>query len=166
MSLAVPVAASFRFTDGMVRLVLGALDPQQAVARSREGAGPSVSWLVGHMLHYRCLALKTLGKEKVSPYGDLFGEAGATDGAGYPSPADLIEQWNAWAEELESVVAFASDEQLEAQGPAFGHGEQKVLDTMTFFTWHEAYHMGALSTVLKDLGLPGIADRVMAARRA
>ena len=147
----------------MVKLLLGNMTDEQAIARSRGGQGPSVAWLVGHMLHYRCLALNALGADKTSPYKEKFSDQGADDGAGYPSRAALIAEWDALAAEIDDVVGGADDEAFRRTVPGPGpHGEQQALESMTFFTWHEAYHMGAASAVCKDIGLPGIADLVMA----
>jgi len=163
MSLAVPIAASFRFTNPMVELVLGSVTADQALLRSRNGEGPSITWHVGHLLDYRCLALNSLGVAKDSPHKEKFSDQGATDGEGYPSGAELQQQWTAMAEEIDAAASGATDEALNGVAPFPGpHGEQKVLDAMTFFTWHEAYHMGGISAVLKDLGLPGISELVMA----
>lgn len=163
MSLAVPIAASFRFTNPMVRLALGSVTAEQALQRSRGGEGPSIAWHVGHLLHYRCLALNALGASRESAYKEHFSDQGATDGAGYPTAVELQQQWTAIAEEIDAAAGGATDEALGSVAPFPGpHGEQKVLDAMTFFNWHEAYHMGGLSAVLKDLGLPGVSDLVMA----
>ena len=163
MSLAIPIAASFRFTNPMVQLVLNAVNEEQAVRRSRGGEGPSMAWHIGHLLHYRCMALNSFGLAKESPYKELFSDQGASDGAGYPSVAELQAQWNAIAGEIEAAAGAATEESLNQVAPFPGpHGKQKVLDAMTFFNWHESYHMGGLSAVMKDIGLPGVADLVMA----
>ena len=163
MSLSAPIAASFRFTNPMVQLALGSVTAEQALKRSRNGEGPSIAWHVGHLLHYRCLALNALGFAKDSLYKERFSDQGASDGEGYPSVGELQQQWNAMAEEIDAASSGATDEALNGPTSFPGpHGEQKVLEAMTFFNWHEAYHMGGLSAVLKDLGLPGVSDLVMA----
>ena len=163
MSLAVPIAASFRFTNPMVQLVLKAVNEEQAVQRSRGGEGPSVAWHPGHLRHYRCMALNSFGVSKESPYKELVSDQGATDGAGYPPIEELQSQWNTIAEEIDAAASAATEELLSQVAPFPGpHVEQKVLDAMTFFNWHESYHMGGLSAVMKDIGLPGVADLVMA----
>lgn len=157
------IQGSFRFTNNLVPLALSDLSDENAIARSRGGEGPSVAWTVGHMLHYRYLTMKLLGADKNNPYEKGFGEQGASDGTDYPSISDLRAQWAQVHEELEGVFASATNDVLgrSAPGPG-GHGEQKVVDSLTFFMWHEAYHMGAITAVRKELGLPGIADLVMA----
>jgi uncharacterized damage-inducible protein DinB len=157
------IQGSFHFTNNLVPLALGDLSDEDSVKRSRQGEGPSVAWTIGHLLHYRYLTMKLLGVNKESPYEKDFGSVGATDGSGYPSVTELRTQWSAVQEQLDQAFAAASDETLDqpAPGPG-GHGEQKVIDSLTFFMWHESYHMGGLSAIRKDLGLPGIAELVMA----
>ncbi|HEX9727969.1 MAG TPA: hypothetical protein VGA37_05655 [Gemmatimonadales bacterium] len=33
------------------------------------------------------------------------------------------------------------------------HGENRVLDTLVFFMWHESYHIGQLGTLRAQFGL-------------
>jgi len=37
-----------------------------------------------------------------------------------------------------------------------------IFDAVAFFTFHEAYHVGALGAIRKAMGLPGPAELVMA----
>ena len=104
---------------------------------------------MGHLLHYRHLAMRVLGSESESPYGKQFSDSGASDGSDYPSLSDLRDQWNRVHGQLESVMTGLAYDALEQAAPASSgpHGEKRVLDNVIFFTWHESYHMGALARI-------------------
>jgi len=151
--MARPIVESFHFGNFIVNLVTGDLTEEQARRRSRDGEGASVSWIVGHLLHYRCQTMKILGKSLQNDY-EVFGAGGADDGTDYPPVAKMVEDWARIAGELDSVLDGVSDDQL--LGPVEGspHGEKKVLDTVSFFAWHESYHFGALGVIRREMGLP------------
>lgn len=153
----------FGTTDFLIPLVLGDLTDEQARTRTRDGEGPSVAWLVGHMLEYRYRIMNMLGAGLESPYA-RFGETGATDGSDYPTLAELREAWTSVAEQLYGVLDGATEETFERPVEGGPHAEQSFRDAISFYTWHEAYHIGALGAVRKALGQPGPAERVMAMR--
>lgn len=41
------------------------------------------------------------------------------------------------------------------------HDEKRILDTVLFFAWHEAYHVGGIGAIRKELGRKAIAELVM-----
>lgn len=47
-------AASLRTSNMLVPLVLGDLTDDLARRRTRGGDGPSIAWLLGHILDFRC----------------------------------------------------------------------------------------------------------------
>jgi uncharacterized damage-inducible protein DinB len=152
--MAKPIAESLKFTEFIMNLVTGDLKNEDAVRRIRETEGASISWIVGHLCHYRYLMLNLLGSQAESPFADSFGNAGASDGSDYPDIAELRRLWNETATEVWTVVASATDEQLTSPlpGSASPHKEKTVLDTLVFFMWHESYHTGQLGTIRAQLG--------------
>ena len=40
------------------------------------------------------------------------------------------------------------------------HDEKRILDTVLFLTWHEAYHIGAIGAIRREQGRKAIADLV------
>ncbi len=79
---------TFGTTDFLVPLVLGDLSDEDARRRSRDGEGPSITWTVGHLMHYRYHVMSMLGDERGDPSGDTFAQA-ATDGSDYPTIDEL-----------------------------------------------------------------------------
>lgn len=154
----------FGMTDFLVPLVLEDLSEDQARRRARKGEGPSIEWAIGHLLHYRYYVLGMLGVERENPYGDLFSKS-ASDGADYPALADLQAEWTSVSDALTEALAAQSEEAWNAPG-AGAHDEKSLRDQVTFFAWHEGYHMGAVGAMRKELGLLGPAEKVMAQREA
>lgn len=155
---------TFGMTDFLMPLVLEDLNDDQARRRSRDTEGPSITWLVGHMLHYRYWVLNMLGDERESPYGEMF-TADATEGGDYPEIASLADQWEALAPAFHEALTSKTD--ADWDGPGAGeHNEKSLRDQIVFFAWHEGYHMGAIGQMRKEMGLMGPAERVMALREA
>lgn len=154
------VAAILRTTNFILPLCLNDLAEPDARKRVRSGSGPSLAWEVGHMLDFRVKILGLLGSPKESPYTAQFTDKGAREGTDYPTPAEFQRQWDAIAAELETALEAATDEALSRQVPGGPHGEQTALAFIQFLTWHEAYHIGAMGTIRKELGYAGPAERV------
>ncbi len=162
MQTAQTLLGTFGMTDFLMPLVLEDLTDEQARRRARDGAGPSVTWLVGHLLHYRYYLLGVLGREVESPFGEVFTEA-ATDGSGYPTVDALLTRWSDVATVFRDALLSKSEEEWDAPGE--GSNDDKTLrDQLVFFAWHEGYHMGMIGANRKALGLLGPAEKVMAMR--
>lgn len=156
---------TFGMTDYLIPLVLEDLRDEDARKRTRDDEGPSIAWIVGHLLHYRHHVMSLLGAERDNPWAEKFASAEATDGSDYPTVAELLEAWERVADDFARVMTSKSDADFER--PADGaHDERSLRDQVVFFGWHEGYHMGALGAQLKSLGYLGPAEKVMAARRA
>lgn len=153
-----PFIASFAYSNNLVRFITDDLSRQQALFRTRDGEGASVLWTLGHLYDYRCMALELLGVEKEREYGQLFSEESASDGTGYPELEELLHKWDILAEELESALARTTEEDLIASE----ENGARLFNALTFYTWHEASHFGAISTIRKEQGLPSAAEIVMA----
>ncbi len=163
-STAETLMGTFGMTDYLVPLVLEDLSDEDARMRARVDEGPSIAWIVGHLLHYRHHVMGLLGAERENPWEAQFAEAEATDGSDYPTVAQLASAWDRVAEDFAQVLTSKSDAFFER--PAVGVREERTLrDQVVFYAWHEGYHMGALGAQLKRLGHLGPADKVMAARR-
>lgn len=161
-----PIAASLGTTDFVLRLCLAKLKEEDARQRVQHNQGPSIAWAVGHLLDHRTKMLLLLGVLKENPYTERFTATGATDGSGYPDLADFQRQWDMVAAELNAALEAATEEtlaQVVEKGP---HGEKTVLDQLVFLTWHDAYHMGGVGRIQRELGYPGLADLAMAAAAA
>ena len=160
------LTGTFGTTDFLMPLVLDDLTDEDARERSRGEEGPSIAWMVGHLLHYRHYVMGLLGgEERDNPYAERFADAGATDGADYPTVAELREQWGATATDFQALLTSKTEPEFD-QAKEGAHDERSLRDQVAFFAWHEGYHMGALGAQLKAMGYMGPAEKVMAAREA
>jgi uncharacterized damage-inducible protein DinB len=151
----------FATIDYLIPLVLDDLTDDEARARSRGSEGPSIAWSIGHLLHHRYVAMKMLGAGRDNLYAAAFGEAGATDGAEYPTVERLMSAWKAVAGDYATVWAGVTEEALDA--PVEGvHDERTLRDKLAFLAFHEGYHLGATGAMRKAMGHPGPAERIMA----
>ena len=156
----------FGMTDFLMPLVLDDLSDSEARKRSRGDEGPSISWTVGHLLHYRTYVLQLLGEERDNLYESKFGNAAATDGSDYPSVAELSEAWQSVADDFGEVLASKSEEEFDSVSEGGAHDERSLRDQVVFFAWHEGYHLGVVGSLRKSLGMLGPAEKVMALREA
>jgi uncharacterized damage-inducible protein DinB len=157
-----PIAASFRTTNTVLELCLGDLQDEDAKKRVRNGEGPSIAWQVCHMLDHRCRVLALLGVTRESPYAAKYTAAGISYGNDYASTPEYQQQWKHINAELEAALESATPESLD-QVVAHGiHGEETALESLMFVSWHEAYHMGAVGAIRKELGYPGPAELAIA----
>ncbi len=62
------IGHTLRVTDFFMDLMTGDLSNQQAVQRVHDTEGPSISWLVGHLLNGRCEMLKLLDSSAENPF--------------------------------------------------------------------------------------------------
>jgi uncharacterized damage-inducible protein DinB len=146
-------------------MVLEDLSDEDARKRARGDEGPSITWMVGHMLHSRRFVMDLLGAPGDNPWAERFATSEATDGSDYPTVAELREAWERIADDFAEAMASKTD--MDFDRPVEGaHDEKTLRDQIVFFAWHEGYHMGALSAQLKRLGYQGPADVVMGGRRA
>jgi uncharacterized damage-inducible protein DinB len=155
-----PIIGLYQLSQGLLATAAKDLSPPEAVARSRAGQGPSVAWTIGHLCHFKIVVLGLLGHTRDNPYAAQFEKTAASDGAGYASLADLLAQFAALNTDLCAALTSAAA-RLDSPMPGSGaHGEKKILETVLFFAWHEAYHIGAISALRKELGRKGLAELV------
>lgn len=156
-------AASLRTTNMLVPLVLGDLTDELARRRTRGGEGPSIAWLLGHILDFRCQLITLLGTPKKSPFRVAFATSSATDGAAYPTVSEFLQHWKRIEADLDAALEDASEATIRRAVESGGfHVSRPALDAVAFCVFHEAYHVGALGAIRKSLGLPGPAELVMA----
>jgi DinB superfamily len=158
--LARPIIALYGLSNGILNTGIGDLSDENAKVRSRGGAGPSIAWTIGHLCHFKIKALQLLGQSRENPFSATFEHAAATDGAGYPPLADLAASFSALNNELCTALVSSAD-RLETAMPGAGlHDEKRIIDSVLFLAWHEAYHIGAIGAIRREQGRKAIADLV------
>jgi len=154
-----PILALHRVSNRILTTAIRDLTDQDAKARSRGGTGPSIAWTIGHLCHYKVKVLELLGQPRENTFTG-FEHTPANDGSDYPPLADLVASFSDLDGDLCTTLASSVD-RLEAPMPGSGpHDEKKILDTVLFLTWHEAYHIGAIGAIRREQGREAIADLV------
>ena len=158
-------AESFRFSNNIAQLALSDLTEEAARTAVRDGEGASIAWIMGHLIGYRIWAMQMMGGEIENPWMEKYNQSRAADVSDYPMVAEFLEAWAATDKQLEAAMAQVSDEQLRAPaGPPGAHGEQSLAHWLTFITWHEANHFGAIGMIRPELGFRPISELAMEAR--
>ena len=158
-----PIIALHGVSKNILATGIGDLTEQSANARSRGGTGPSIAWTIGHLCHFKIKMLALLGQPRENPFTAQFEHTPASDGSDYPPLADLAASYSTLSGDVCAALASSGD-RLEAPMPGGGpHDEKRILDTMLFLTWHEAYHIGAMGAIRREQGRKAIADLVRGA---
>lgn len=157
-TIAQPFIASFGFTDHNVSLVVENLSAKDALYRTRNGEGASILWILGHLYDYRCMALAALGVEKEREYKHLFLNTPASEGKDYPSLEELLGKWTVVSAELQAALEEKTNEEMTTPG----ENQRTLMNLFTFYTWHEACHLGAINMIRKECGYPSASEIVMA----
>jgi hypothetical protein len=161
-ALARPIIVLYGLSNNILATGISDLSDQDAKARSRGGTGPSISWTIGHLCHYKIKVLELLGQTREDPFASTF-EPTATDGASYPPLADLAANFAALNGDLCAALT-SSTGRLEAPMPGAGpHDEKRIFDTVLFLAWHEAYHIGAIGAIRREQGRKAISELVRGA---
>lgn len=160
------LAGLFGMTEFMIPVVLDDLSEAQGRERPRGEGGPSIAWTIGHLMHSRIWVLQALGVERDNPWEEKFGNVAASDGSDYPALAEMLEAWNGLSDDLMDALAALTEDRLDTPVESWMGENRTLRDQIVFFAWHEGYHMGAIGQIRKSLGLPGPAERIMAARAA
>ena len=155
-----PIIALHAISNSVLATGIGDLTDHEAKARSRGGTGTSIAWTIGHLCHYKIKVLELLGHPRDNAFAARFEHTAASEGSDYPPLADLAASFAALNRDLCTALASSAD-RLEAPMPGAGlHGEKRILDTVLFLAWHEAYHIGAIGAIRREQGRKAIADLV------
>lgn len=150
-----PHAQAFRMSHFALGLQLSDVDEDTARVRARGGTGASISWIVGHLLGSRCTVLRLCGVEVPNPWEERFSMATpATDGSDYPTLAELRSAWEETHERLQEALDGMDGADLEKDGGfPTPLGDSRVASALTFFAFHESYHLGAIGNLRVEVGL-------------
>lgn len=140
------------FNDDILGMALTDMTDDLARRQLRDG-GPSIAWLVGHMLRHRNQIAAASGCPAPATALTRFADA-ATDGRDYPALDQIQTAWAAFSARLVPAVNALSDEDLLSPSPMeLPHGEQTLLDALRFVVWHETLHLGQVSMLRSHHGL-------------
>lgn len=140
----------FRTSDHYLEQSIKGLDDQ--ALRARVGRANSLLWTVGHVTVGRLRLLTMLGDEIDIPWTDVVGRGADEVADRLPSLPDVIGRWQASAGRLSTRLSELSDEDLESETSlALPGSGGSLLGTITYYAFHEAYHIGQLAVIRKAL---------------
>jgi uncharacterized damage-inducible protein DinB len=155
MEAALASAASmFRAADHYMADSVSGLSAEPLTQRI--GAANSILWIVGHVTVGRSRLLALLGEPGEVPWAAFFGKgsAEAVDPA-RPDLETMLTRWRAAATVLEHRLAALTAAELAAVMPYdLPTSDPTLLGVITYFAFHEAYHIGQIASTRKALGRP------------
>ena len=156
------VADTFAFNSSLVSLALSDLTDEDALKRSEEGRGNSITFLVGHVASSRYGLLKMLGVTDINPFAEQFGAGiGCGPDSQYPPLGEMTQRWSQLAGDLRSTLEGLSDEALLTEPTIrYPTPDKTVRGALAFICWHECYHLGQIGMIRTGLGYPSLRSRV------
>lgn len=134
-----PIEATFALNSALFAHALEGIDDD----RARQAVGSSahrIDHVVAHLLDARAFLARTLGLRPEFPVLDILAAAASVAELGDRVPLSrLRETWEAVSSELAGAVARVGPEKTEIAA---------------FLLQHEAYHLGQIGLLRRELGLP------------
>ena len=140
----------FRTSDHYLEQSVRGLDDQ--ALRLRVGRANSLLWTVGHITVGRLRLLTMLGDDTDIPWTDVVGRGADEVADRLPSLPDVLGRWQQAAGRLFGRLPELSDEDLLSETSlALPGSDGSLLGTITYYAFHEAYHIGQLAVIRKAL---------------
>lgn len=142
------------------RLLANGLDGvDDALARRRLTPDSNhLAFLTAHLADARHFIARTLGLALDNPlaaqmeYGKTLDEVGAL-----PPIATLLAEWHRVSAHLAAGMPTVTATALDADsGLRFPVADRSVLGATAFLVQHDSYHLGQVSLLRRQLGLPGM----------
>lgn len=156
-AVAGPLANIFATNDSFINRSIAGLSEDDLWHRPTSQCNP-IFWLLGHVVHTRGAALRMLGDDFRTGWGDKFQRGSSIqDRTFYPSFSEVERFRVETKDRLATRLATVTDEHLSRE--ATGHALPNcriVADQIAFLGLHEAYHVGQMAYVRKMLGREGI----------
>lgn len=153
----VPLAAILRLdTELLLNCVDGLSDDE---ARQAVVPGTNhVAFLVAHLVESRHFLAAEVGAPLPSPLAPyLEGRRGVADVDELPPLATLVAAWEAVSAHLAVQVERLDTAQLAQPGRRFPGSDGTLLGALAFLAQHDAYHVGQLALLRRQLGHPAMA---------
>ncbi len=161
-SMIKPILESYRFSNFIVDIALSDMKDEDAVKLLGGDRGPSILWEIGHIGFYRGWVLDMLGEKIDNPFSEEFNKDAKADGNAYPDVTELGTIFKDLWPKLEKVLEAVTDERLTSRAKPDGDDKKTLLESLTFFSWHEAYHLGQVGSLRTHFGYEAISTLAMA----
>jgi hypothetical protein len=117
-------------------------------------------WIAGHLTQMRTHLLGAFGPPRPAPWADLFGTGSIIgDLSRYPGVGELDAVWSSASHELLRRLGALDANQLAAPPPpAYLSDDGSLRGTVSYYAFHEAYHIGQMGYLRKLLGASPLLD--------
>jgi uncharacterized damage-inducible protein DinB len=156
-AVAGPIALLFQINNSMVTRGLEGLSDEEAW-HQLDGKGNPIAWLIGHLTETRGQMLRMIGAPWDAGWGGVFARGAALqDRSAYPSREDIAAKFAETHDAMRAAFASLTEERLAAPTPVSFAGARTVADLLAFFAFHEAYHIGQVGFIRRQLGHSSLA---------
>ena len=140
----------FRFQECIFNNALENLTEDLALRRASNNSN-HMNWLLGHVLHCRFMLAGMIGLSEINPFGKTYWTA--IDDKPYPPVNEISGQLRLISKKLIEKLSSIPDEEMDAKP---GVDQSSLADIISFFAYHEAYHLGQIGIVRKMIGLSAL----------
>ncbi len=155
-----PLYEIFKFNTRFYLNCLEGMDEDQALWRAGDKTN-SPSYIALHVLDMRHSLARLPGKQREHRFSAKAKEArGKSDFRDFPPLDQLREQWKIVTGDVRAILAELTETELnqpvEVPMPL---EDKRLVGYVAFNMMHESYHIGQLSLLRKQVGLPAMALR-------
>ncbi len=140
-------ATFFQYQAGIFQNALMELTEENVLKRPSDRSN-HINWILGHILHCRYMLAGRLGLDVESPFGDTYWKA--IEDKKYPKMEEVVNDFPKISEKLIQQIKSKSDEELDHRA---AQDQPSLADMLSFFSYHEAYHLGQIGYARKIIGL-------------
>lgn len=152
-----PLLTTLDLNDRLFSNCLDGITDEEAAQRVVGGTN-SVAFIAAHMADSRFFALKIVGADVKNPLAPMLTGAKTLDDVKGALPLDATRAaWAMAGEALQVALGALTAEQLDAPGNMpFPIADKSLLGVLAFLVQHDAYHLGQLSLLRRQLGHPAM----------
>jgi hypothetical protein len=151
------LALIFKLNNNLIARSLDGLSDEDVWRQV--GSGNPIAWIVAHLAETRAGLLTEMGSPFDCGWSRMFQRGSMLqDRAGYPSRQDIERAWKGTHAAMREAFMALSAKRLEAatsRRPV--PGVESLGDFIAFCGFHEAYHVGQIGFIRKQLGFASIA---------
>lgn len=147
------LVAQFDLHTRLFNNVTEGLSDAEASSRPNQHVN-NMKWLAGHLTSTRFALKDFTDLELDDPYSELFGHGqGLRDDIEYPSIEQISDLWNRISDQISAGLSNLSEDVLNGPAPArMPIGDDTFEGMLAFLMHHEAYHIGQMALLRKQLG--------------
>ena len=151
--IACALVTQFDLHTRLFNNVLDGLSDLEANSRTDKKSN-NIKWLAGHLTSTRFSLKDAVGFEMKDPYATLFGHGQSLqDNIDYPSIDRIRELWNEISDRVSAGLSRLPEEVLNGPAPRrVPIGDDTFEGMLAFLMHHEAYHIGQMALIRKQLG--------------